>query len=216
MYANTSELPTQFCDASDIPFYWLDFDDFDGAGNNCATSLDRDINSWHLLVLKTITNWFSVFQSTDAAERSLGAGVFYAIDALLTQATQVSGSGTDSDVRSIYTSDGHTTQKPSISDASIVILSVLLGLEVLGLIGLGFYITTTPTWTRTINSLSVAQLASTLEPEILPPAGCSDKEKLRKLHLLPGHIGVDVNQDPGRGGRTRRKLVLGGDEPVAV
>ncbi|KAH7627851.1 hypothetical protein B0T09DRAFT_268396 [Sordaria sp. MPI-SDFR-AT-0083] len=65
----------------------------------------------------------------------------------------------------IWNVPGLEYNKPSVSTAGVVVVSVLLGFQVLGLLFLLGYIYSTPTWTSTLDSLAIARIAYQLPDE---------------------------------------------------
>jgi hypothetical protein len=156
-----------------------------------------------------LLNWIRFLNYTDTAETALAAAVFYANQATLSLSLQASGDG----VRDIYSSQGLTTQKPIVSLASIIVLSSLLFIEIFGLIALAVYILRTPTWTASFNSYTIAQLARSLNDDVLPPPGVDDEECNAALNKAHGIIGL-VNDKEPQSGRWVQRLALGGLVPM--
>ena len=75
----------------------------------------------------------------------------------------------------IWNIPGLEYSKPRVSTAGVVAVSVLLGLQVLGLLFLLGYIYSTPTWTDTLDSLAIARIAHQLPDE--------DQDLLKKIGL---------------------------------
>ncbi|KAK0658726.1 hypothetical protein QBC41DRAFT_287500 [Cercophora samala] len=103
-------------------------------------------------------------------------------------------------VRPIYYNPKAETVKPRITGgiAGIAVVSVLLGLQVLGIILLTLYVYSSPTWTETLDSLAIIRIAHQLggdaEPiskmPLRPVGGEKDKEVLEQLGTVSALVGV--------------------------
>ena len=87
---------------------------------------------------------------------------------------------------------GSPVLRPLKTVAGTVIVSVLLGLQVTGLIILAWYIYTVPTWTAAFDSIAVAQLIKSVDDDHIPPIGYADDEKLKDVDGLVGIAEKDV------------------------
>lgn len=85
-------------------------------------------------------------QPTAMVESMLQIGLFAANRALLTFHSPNSIGSFHSQGRSIYSSDGQIVQKPEMSSTALIFLTILLGLQLLGLALLTYYIYHVPTW----------------------------------------------------------------------
>lgn len=211
---NSTAATTTFCESSRIPL----------AANTDASFISYvypwrcdslregyvadDAPDWN--VARVTLDWFAVFNSSDAAPKAFEYAMFYATDALMEQASRHKWIRY---LRLIYASDGRMTQKPLVSLPSLILLSVLLAIEVVLLLRIAYYAWSTPAWTSTLKSLSVAQLANAMNEDTLPPTGCSDKESLKVLSRMDGRIGVGVMGEREIRQEVRR-LVHGGREPI--
>lgn len=87
----------------------------------------------------------------------------------------------------ISSSYGFSILKPEISFASIIVISVLLLVQVTGLVFSGIYIARVPTWTRNFNAMAIARIGAGLEKDKLPADGQyaedEDYERLKKAEL---------------------------------
>jgi hypothetical protein len=64
--------------------------------------------------------------------------------------------------RVIQSSPGRMVQKPVVSTAALVVLSILIGLQVIGLSYLAYYIYQVPTWTHALDAMAMARIVSAL------------------------------------------------------
>jgi hypothetical protein len=100
---------------------------------------------------------------------------FFANHALLT----FNSPSVDADVeygkwrgRAIYSSPGRLVQKSVVSTAALVILSFLIGAQLIGLAYLAYYIYHVLTWTGALDAMAITRIgASMRDKEILPPIG---------------------------------------------
>lgn len=214
---NGSNAAARLCEAYRVPFlaarmyfngydvngYACDSDEPDGTADQGGDQVPWDAAS-------QLLQWFNIFSDPTNARGALGMGAFYACDALLYLSAQEAATYRP---REIWTSDGRTTRKPAMTVPSMVILSVLLMAEVGILLWIAYYAWRTPTWTSTLKSLTVAQLANALEEDTLPPAGCRADEHAEVLRRLDGRVGVAVK--PGSNNKAEvRRLAFGGSEPL--
>lgn len=197
------------CQTYRIPFLSADRPDFLDFNGNCQrTTLEsgepESADQYGYDITSQLLSWFRAFNDTSAAVNALGIATYYASEALLTQ-----GANAAHGSRSIYSSDGRTTQRPSMSIGSMIALCALLAVEVVGLTLIAVYRWRTPTWTSTLRSLTVAQLANTMDRGTLPSAGSSNDRVLQVLHQIDGRVGVAVVDNDG-GKSVVEQLVHGG------
>lgn len=212
---NSSTAALAMCRAHRVPFYAMSSNlEYAVTGSAChdienraARDTDRDFG-WDMA--DGLLNWFTLFNDTAVARSALGIAHYYACAAVLSRAAQAVNSA---DLRTIWTSDGRATKKPTMALPSMVALSFLLLVEVVVLLRVAYYAWRTPTWTGTFKSVTVAQLANSMDKDTLPPAGMCSVDEMRMLRQLDGRVGFEVRQDGKEGGEVRR-LVHGGTEPV--
>jgi hypothetical protein len=119
-------------------------------------------------------------------EGLLQVSIFVANRALLT----FNSPSVDADVeygkwrgRAIYSSPGRLAQKPVVSSAALVILSFLIGAQLIGLAYLAYYICHVLTWTGALDAMAIARIgASMRDKEILPPIGGVTQQHHDALH----------------------------------
>ena len=93
--------------------------------------------------------------------------------------------------RIIYTSPGVTVQKPVFSKATIIILSVLIGLQLLALGCLAYYLYRAPTWSDQLDAMAMARIGASLSHRgVLPAIGPVSKKDLTTLQTVGGLIGI--------------------------
>lgn len=68
--------------------------------------------------------------------------------------------------RTIYSSPGTTIIKPRESVAGVIIISILVALQVAGLLLLAYYTCSSPTWTPSLNAYALARIGALLAPQM--------------------------------------------------
>jgi hypothetical protein len=98
----------------------------------------------------------------------------------------------------VYTSPGYPVLKPDVSVAVLTVMTILIGLQLLGLLCLAWYIYHVPSWTGSLDAMAVAHIGARLGQQNLLLAGVSgDRERdARALQRVDGLIGV-VNVEEG-------------------
>ena len=98
--------------------------------------------------------------------------------------------------RRIYTSPGVAVQIPFLSTMALVVLSVLIGLQLLGLGYLAHYLSRAPSWSYQLDAMAMARIgASVCGRDILPAIGPVSKEDIAALKTVGGLIGI-VEKSP--------------------
>lgn len=96
---------------------------------------------------------------------------------------------------------GVDTQKPAISLAGLIILSVLVGLDLVGLLATAIYASWHPRWTDSLDAFSMLRLGSSIS-ERVPLKIALRNDHACVLDEIPGWVGVDdglEESDPRRG-----------------
>ncbi|KXX74694.1 hypothetical protein MMYC01_207956 [Madurella mycetomatis] len=99
------------------------------------------------------------------------------------------------DPNQIWRADGIEVRTPVVSYAALVVISVLLGLQVAGVLALVWYIYSAPTWTGTLDAMAVAAIARQLAEKdegFLRADGLWDptEEQLRKMESEDALLGA--------------------------
>lgn len=113
-----------------------------------------------------IFRFIQIFNDSQQANQPPGSALFFANQAVLTltaDATSNLGSA-----RYIYRSDGHHTQKPFISLPAIIVVSVLMLLQITGLLSLRVYNYRNPAWTDSLDAFAMARIGASLQAGSLP------------------------------------------------
>lgn len=123
-----------------------------------------------------LSDYFVKLRDEKQSARFLEMAVFFANEARL------ANTGTRKEVRAIYFNPGRSITKPKFSMGTILTVSVLLGLQALGLCFLMLFILLSPTWTNTFDADALAQIGGQLKGWGEPRPGLSQ---------IPGVIGVE-------------------------
>jgi hypothetical protein len=164
-----------------MPFGRAGIEAQSGYTGSCARSLST--------LTYTLGSNLAGWSSNDTATYRLRIAMFLSNQAILTSHTKNLLPWDAETGREIYTAPGVTVLKPVISLPAQIILSVIVGVQVLGLFWLGWFIYTWPTWTRTLDAMAVARVAASLDPGLLPPfkvAGLRESERLAHVDGLVG------------------------------
>lgn len=148
-------------------------------------------------------------------EGLLKIGAFVASQALLnhyapTTAYTLVGGG-DFRGRKVYTSPGYPVLKPDVSVAAVSVITILLALQLLGLVYLAWYIYHVPSWTGSLDAMAVAHIGARLGQQNLLLSGVSgDRERdARALQKVDGLIGVVNMEGEHHGSDTELKQLRG-------
>lgn len=139
-------------------------------------------------------------QTLDTAQSLLEIAMFVANRAFVTWLSPDSSRNTLDilDGRHIYTSPGAAVPKPVLSKSSIIIMSLLIGLQLLGLGYLIYYLYRVPSWSNQLDAMAMARIGASLHHQGVPPAiGPVSKQDLNVLHTVGGLIGI-VEKNPRR------------------
>jgi hypothetical protein len=145
-------------------------------------------------VLFLLNKWIHGFNNTDVAEKALETSMFLTNKLIMTM--QVSEWGTINgglSTRDIYTSSGVAIQKPSVSLAAKVTISLLIFIQFVGLALLTYFIYHVPTWTYMLNAMAVARIAASLDDSSLPIIGNAHEGNSKDLDHISGVIGLVKN-----------------------
>lgn len=106
--------------------------------------------------------------------------------------------------RMVYSSPGVTVQRPVLSNTALIVLSVLIGLQLLGLGYLTYYLYRVPTWSDQLDAMAMARIGASLHDKgVLPAIGPVSKEDLDALQTVSGLIGIVERSPRGKSLMTR-------------
>jgi hypothetical protein len=144
-------------------------------------------------------------RSLNTTENLLEAAMFVANRALLTLISPEENQRSyELRGRKIYTSPGLTVQRPVLSKAALIILSVLLGLQLLGLSYLTYYLYRFPTWSDQLDAMAIARIGASLDHRgVLPALGPVRQKDTDALKTVDGLIGI-VEKESHRESSTSR------------
>lgn len=162
-----------------------------------------------------VWNFLSLFSDSNMAMQLLEATMYFANEAHLTLAARAAakilneaegqndfsalpgcmGEQGSQVGRTIYSSPGTTIIKPKQSLAGVIIISILVTLEVVGLLSLTYYTWSSPTWTQSLNAYALARIGVLLAPQMKAEGIDGLREHLRPDDVqkaLAGMSGVVV------------------------
>lgn len=149
-------------------------------------------------ISQLLATWTSYFGEEYSARDLLEIAMFLTNRAMLERT--IAGEGV-LHAREIYSSPGTLFAKPTKNLASTITISILIGLQTLGLAAVVWYARKAPTWTATFDSMAMTRLGRAMKDGDLPPLGPvtdEDKLELRKVNALMGIIDShDVEDDGG-------------------
>ena len=191
----------QICQLGGLPFpqlskvYWEGWQDY--CYNISRDAYQQGLTDMNDILLEMLTSWIFNFKDPDSARLALSTGMFLANEALLTQTAQATSEY--GNARPIFSSPGYVLAKPQKSLASTIVISCLLGVELLALGYLAWYIYRVPTWTQSFDALSVATLAArSTDKDLLPVLGQVNARDLTLLEGSTGVVGVvEKNEEAG-------------------
>lgn len=112
---------------------------------------------------------------------------YHANEAMLVQTAQKTEAYT---ARPLYTAPGQYIPKPEMSFAGLVLISVLVLLQMVGLLCLTWYIYQVPTWTAMLDALAVARITNSLDKGNIPAIGSMSNKYLQRLKSIDALVGV--------------------------
>ncbi|KAH8647705.1 hypothetical protein BX600DRAFT_475743 [Xylariales sp. PMI_506] len=152
------------------------------------------------IIFQWLSAWYPVETTLDIGgytyEAKNTTALIRAVTHLANEALMSVGSTmtASSGARTIYTSSGITIVKPSVSLAAKIVISVVLLLQVAGLIALFVFILRVPVFARRFDALTMAAIGAQFAwCEVpLPPLGRPRaKSHLKNLHEFDGVIGFE-------------------------
>jgi hypothetical protein len=170
---------------------------------------DTNRNDYESTISELIHAFFAKLADTATAKEMLEISMFFANEIIL---TMTANEGLTQYSRTIYTDDGYQIQKPVQSIPAIVVISILLFLQVLGVTWLAVYNSSAPTWTATLDGLALTKIGRELRGAELSPLGIQDKKDIAELTETAGVVGVvktDGESSP-TGDDSTPRLGLGG------
>lgn len=113
---------------------------------------------------------------------AFAAAVYLATEAWFTTGHSDWGS------RSVYSDPGADTTIPTMSLASMIILSLMLGIYLACIIALSVYSSRKPSWTRQLDSFTMMRIGAAMHEQV-PFKVCFEISAVRVLDEMPGYVG---------------------------
>jgi hypothetical protein len=136
------------------------------------------------------------YRKMEMVEALLQISMFTANRALLTFYSPSVSYTADWRGRTIHSSPGQMVQRPVVGKAAMIVLSVLLALQLVGLSYLAYYIYHVPTWTGALDAIAIACIGASLrDRDVLPPIGMVDEKDLDVLRNVDGLVGLVEKKD---------------------
>ncbi|OBT87639.1 hypothetical protein VE02_02688 [Pseudogymnoascus sp. 03VT05] len=156
----------------------------------CSTdrsSRPTGVEADETLLPELVYNFIYPFSDVDNAKELLRIGLFFASEIHLTATASL---GRTFNSRAIYTGDGSQILKPQCSLAGIIVVSLLIAIQVAGLIILAIYNSSFPTWTPNLDALALAKVGTMLKDLGLSPIGGEARGVAAKLASTSDLVGV--------------------------
>ncbi|KAH7091064.1 hypothetical protein FB567DRAFT_263880 [Paraphoma chrysanthemicola] len=206
--SNATSAFSQLCQSGRLPF--ATFDNYRSHGRACANTTDAAADD---AITSIMTNFMNLTfnrseSSRESRDQHLEASVFLANRAMLLRTVQNTQEFT---ARTIRTAPGTYIQRPTITTAGMIVVSILVLFQLIGLAYLVWYIYQVPTWTAMLDALAIARITNSLDKGDIPAIGSLTEKDLRRLGELNGSVGIvegdsmDDMEDPA----VRRELELG-------
>lgn len=108
----------------------------------------------------------------------------------------------------VYWDMGKDTSIPTFSVGAIVTVSILLGIYLFMLLGLGYYSAHAPTWTEQLDSFAMMRIGASVADDA-PLLAAGDSSHVTVLDKIPGIMEDSVPENERIG-----MLALGGSAPL--
>jgi hypothetical protein len=185
--ATATEFLTDMC-TGELPLVsFLSFNSNPITGG--CSDIDASTRTPSTQVVLLAYEWFQSLSINELPIRLLTASIFFANEALLNAGQgEFLGSG-----RQISSSLGATVLKPSITPPAKFIISILLGIEIIALVGLAVFIYQRPTFSHRIDAVSAAVIGAQLSAGgvQMPELGRRLRKPLQVFEQRDGLIGID-------------------------
>ena len=153
------------------------------------------------ILARILYDWLVNFRNLDSMIAALSLTMSFSDKAILNQDV------TESIGNDIYNPLGYGIMKPSMSRAAMIVLSVLILIQLLGLWLMALYAHSRPTWTDSLNSFALMRLGAAMADD-LPLISAIEAEEMTVLDETHGWVG-----DSG-GSEEFRTLTIGGPEQL--
>ncbi|KAI9923768.1 hypothetical protein MW887_008396 [Aspergillus wentii] len=169
--------------------------------NICVHPQAPDGKKWWVSVLRA-GSWLSNFRTANVAgpagSDAVAAGNQYfanafTVAAYLANMAWISEGFPNRNSLTVEYDMGADSQKPSISLTGIIVVSILIGLDLLGLLATAVYASWFPRWTGSLDAFSLLRLGSSISQSV--PLKVSVDDEVRVLDELPGWVGDDAQDE---------------------
>jgi hypothetical protein len=169
--------PTSSCHSILADPAYLRQDYYNDTDEEYETRYERRVDS-------LVGEWIGAFDNAEHATNLLATTLFATNRAVLTKTVAHTSAYRG---RPIYSSEGTSFTKPTMSLASMIAISVLMGLLVIGLSAAVWYALREPTWTHKLDGVSVARLGRVLDEGVLGYEGPVREPAVREqAQMMPG------------------------------
>ena len=207
-YSNYSSSDDLLCRQLRVPFSEL-YDDgvvnLNRAGsrwwNQSSSELSCDSTNSTDTFLNALFQWLPNFGDPLKATAALTLANYLSNNALLNLVTE-------SDSFPLVYDPGMDLQKFAMPLPAMIVISILLAVQLVGLAALAIYASRDNTWTESLDSFAMLRLGASIAEDIPMISSLKSKEA-KVLDEKAGWIG-----DAGEEGKGIRRLVLGGSEGV--
>ncbi|KAJ5175919.1 uncharacterized protein N7482_001796 [Penicillium canariense] len=164
-----------------------------------------DLETKNISMHSIVATYFFLFSGdswappANVVENAFAASAFLANDAMMADAYRFPS-------LSVSYSLGVDMQIPAISREGIILVSVLLGLDLLCLLAMAIYSAWIPRWTMALDSFAMLRIGASISEKV-PLLATNHAERIKTLDETPGWIG---NEAEGKIGQ----LCLGGRRPL--
>lgn len=215
---HTSTTTQALCAQLRYPFTGLSFYSSPGGDFNivwtpsyapldCTTTTDLSDDPAPPL-LRALMSWLPNFGNGNLTLAALTLATYATGNAILNI-----GPSSDFDAFHLSTSPGTSIQKPTITLAGIVVVSLLLAMQMIGLTLLAFYASRSATWTESLDSWAMLRLGAEIGREEMPAVSALEAKEAEVLDAQKGWVG-DMGVKGREGEVDVRELGLGGQGRV--
>ncbi|OBT42309.1 hypothetical protein VE00_06369 [Pseudogymnoascus sp. WSF 3629] len=162
--------------------------DRSGHPTNQEPKTPLDLATDETLLPELVYNFINIFSNANRAKELLTIALFFASEIHLTTTASLGSSSLNS--CAIYTGDGSQILKPRYGLAGIIVVSLLIAIQVAGLVILAIYNSSFPTWTPNLDALALAKVGAELKDLGLSPIGRESHGDAAKLASASGLVGV--------------------------
>lgn len=161
----------------------------------------QSLGYWPGKLAEILYDWLINFRDLDSITTALSLTISLSEKAIINQdLTEFIGND-------IYNPLGYGIMKPSMSKVAMILLSILILIQLLGLCFLALYAHSGPTWTDSLNSFALIRLGAAMADD-LPLISAIEAGELTVLDETRGWVG-----DSG-GSEEFRTLTIGGPEQL--